>query len=134
MGKKTARESIDKLTHAIETDPENPPEGVDLGDIKYAPKRKIAKTTRMTVFPKILAIHLSRSIYGGQMTQKNSAKVSFPENLPLGGILDQRKYKLLGVVTHRGGHNSGHYEAFRRQIMPKPPFANLNTFKSSEAY
>lgn len=132
--KKTARESIEKLTHAIKTDPENPPEDVDLGDIKYAPKRKIAKTTRMTVFPKILAIHLSRSIYGGQMTQKNSAKVSFPENLPLGGILDQRKYKLLGVVTHRGGHNSGHYEAFRRQIMPKPPFANLNTFKSSEAY
>lgn len=132
--KKSARENIEKLRHAIATDPEDPPEGVELGDIRYAPKRKIAKTTRMTVFPKILAIHLSRSIYGGQMTQKNSAKVSFPENLPLGSIADQRKYKLLGVVTHRGGHNSGHYEAFRRQNMPKPPFANMNTFKSSEAY
>ncbi|KAI6783737.1 Ubiquitin carboxyl-terminal hydrolase-like protein [Emericellopsis cladophorae] len=133
--RKTAEESIVKLRVAIETNPEEPPEGVDLGDIKYAPKRRIAKTTRMTIFPKILAIHLSRSIYGvGHVTQKNSAKVSFPENLPLGGLVDQRKYKLLGVVTHRGGHNSGHYEAFRRQNIPKPPFANLNTFQASEAY
>ena len=133
--KTTARENIRKLQVAIETDPENPPEGVDLGDIRYAPKRKIAKTTRMTIFPKILAIHLSRSIYGiGQMTQKNSAKVSFPEQLPLGGLADQRQYKLLGVVTHRGGHNSGHYEAFRRQNVPRPPFANMNTFQASEAY
>lgn len=133
--KEQAQDSIEKLAHAIETDPEEPPKGVDLGAEKYAPKRKIAKTTRITVFPKILAIHLSRSIYGaGQMTQKNSAKVSFPEMLPLGGLADQRRYKLLGVVTHRGGHNSGHYEAFRRQNVPRPPFANINTFQASEIY
>lgn len=133
--KKQAQDSIEKLSHAIETDPEEPPKGVDLGAEKYAPKRKIAKTTRITVFPKILAIHLSRSIYGvGQMTQKNSAKVSFPEQLPLGGLADQRRFKLLGVVTHRGGHNSGHYEAFRRQHIPRPPFANINTFQASEIY
>ena len=133
--KSTARENIEKLRVAIETDPEHPPEGVELVDSRYAPKRRIAKTTRMTIFPKILAVHLSRSIYGvGQMTQKNSAKVSFPEHLPLGGLADQRKYKLLGVVTHRGGHNSGHYEAFRRQNQPRPPFANLNTFQASEVY
>lgn len=133
--KKTASENIEKLRIAIETDPEEPPEGVELVDSRYAPKRKISKTTRMAVFPKILAVHLSRSIYGvGQMTQKNSAKVSFPEHLSLGGLADQRKYKLLGVVTHRGGHNSGHYEAFRRQNLPRPPFANLNTFQPSEVY
>lgn len=133
--RKTARENIEKLRVAIETDPEHPPEDVELVDSRYAPKRKIAKTTRMTIFPKILAVHLSRSIYGaGQMTQKNSAKVSFPEHLPLGGLADQRKYRLLGVVTHRGGHNSGHYEAFRRQSQPRPPFANLNTFQASEVY
>lgn len=133
--KAQARDSIGKLTHAIETDPEEPPKDIDLGAEKYAPKRKIAKTTRITVFPKILAIHLSRSIYGvGQMTQKNSAKVSFPEQLPLGGLADQRRYRLLGMVTHRGGHNSGHYEAFRRQNAPRPPFANANTFQASKIY
>jgi ubiquitin carboxyl-terminal hydrolase 16 len=132
--KRNAQDSIDKLNAAIETDPEEPPEDVDLGDIRYAPKRKIAKTTKMTIFPKILAIHLSRSIYGvGQMTQKNSAKVAFPEQLPLGSLLDQHKYKLFGVVTHRGGHNSGHYEAFRRQYLP-PHFPNANTFQQSEVY
>ncbi|KAJ6787978.1 hypothetical protein PWT90_08691 [Aphanocladium album] len=132
--KASALDSIAKLKEAIETDPEQPPEGVDLGDIRYAPKRRIAKTTRMTIFPKILAIHLSRSIYGvGQMTQKNSAKVAFPEQLPLGGLADQRRYKLLGMVTHRGGHNSGHYEAFRRQNVP-PHFPNQNTFMQSEVY
>lgn len=132
--KANALDSIAKLNEAIRTDPEQPPEGVDLGDIRYAPKRRIAKTTCMTIFPKILAIHLSRSIYGvGQMTQKNSAKVAFPERLPLGGLADQRRYKLLGMVTHRGGHNSGHYEAFRRQNVP-PHFPNQNTFMQSEVY
>ncbi|RSL39122.1 hypothetical protein CEP53_014297 [Fusarium sp. AF-6] len=132
--KAQAQESLDKLQYAIDTDPENPPEDVELGDMRYAPKRRIAKTTRMSIFPKILAIHLSRSIYdAGQMTQKNSAKVSFPEQLPLGGLMDQRKYKLLGLVTHRGGHNSGHYEAFRRQNLPAP-YSNPNTFQPSEVY
>ncbi|QPC74857.1 hypothetical protein HYE68_005609 [Fusarium pseudograminearum] len=132
--KAQAQDSIDKLQHTIDTDPENPPEDLELGDNRYAPKRKIAKTTRMSIFPKILAIHLSRSIYDvGQMTQKNSAKVVFPEQLPLGGLMDQKKYKLLGLVTHRGGHNSGHYEAFRRQNVVAP-FSNSNTFQPSEAF
>lgn len=132
--KAQAVESLRKLQFAIDTDPENPPEDLDLGDMRYAPKRKIAKTTRMSIFPKILAIHLSRSIYDvGQMTQKNSAKVAFPETLPLGGVLDQRKYKLLGLVTHRGGHNSGHYEAFRRQNLAAP-FSNPSTFQPAEVY
>ncbi|KAK5990519.1 Ubiquitin carboxyl-terminal hydrolase 16 [Cladobotryum mycophilum] len=130
----TARESIEKLRWAIEHDPEQAPEGVELEDIRYAPRRRIAKTTRMVMFPKILAIHLSRSIYDvGQITQKNSAKVAFPEQLPLGGLMQQRKYKLLGLVTHRGGHNSGHYEAFRRQNVPSP-YANANTFQPSDVY
>ncbi|SPJ93235.1 related to Ubp11p [Fusarium torulosum] len=132
--KAQTKENIEKLQRAIDTDPENPPEDVELGDIRFAPKRKIAKTTRMSIFPKILAIHLSRSIYDvGQITQKNSAKVVFPEQLPLGGLMDQKKYKLLGLVTHRGGHNSGHYEAFRRQNLAAP-FSNHNTFQASEAF
>ncbi|PHH72876.1 hypothetical protein CDD80_4200 [Ophiocordyceps camponoti-rufipedis] len=129
-----ARENIDKLSAAIDTDPERPPEDVDLGDMRYAPKRRISKTTRMSIFPKILAVHLSRSIYGvGQTTQKNSAKVAFPERLPLGGISEPHQYKLLGIITHRGGHNSGHYEAFRRQNQSFP-YPNANTFQQSEVY
>ncbi|EGR50742.1 uncharacterized protein TRIREDRAFT_58150 [Trichoderma reesei QM6a] len=132
--KALAQENIQKLQAAMDVDPERPPEDVELGDIRYAPKRRIAKTTRISTFPKILAIHLSRSIYGiGQITQKNSAKVSFPEQLPLGSVMKQRKYKLLGVVTHRGGHNSGHYEAFRRQNTPSP-YANINPFQPSDIY
>lgn len=130
------RDAVARLTHAIETDPETPPADVDLGDPARAPRRRISKTTRITIFPRILAVHLSRSIYGGGATMhKNSAKVSFPEHLPLGGLSDgQRRYRLLGVVTHKGGHNSGHYEAFRRQSAPRPPFANLNTFQPSHIY
>ncbi|KAF4124105.1 ubiquitin carboxyl-terminal hydrolase 16 [Geosmithia morbida] len=132
-------EAIAKLTHAIDTDPEHPPAGVDLGDGDgaRAPRRRISKTTRITIFPQILAVHLSRSIYGGGATMtKNSAKVSFPEHLPLGGIAadSRRRYKLLGVVTHKGGHNSGHYEAFRRQSTHRPPFANVDTFRPSDIY
>jgi ubiquitin carboxyl-terminal hydrolase 16 len=27
------------------------------------------------------------------------------------------------MVTHKGGHDSGHYECFRRQIVARPPFS-----------
>jgi ubiquitin carboxyl-terminal hydrolase 16 len=122
-----------KLQTAIDTDPEKVPEDIQLPDLSLAPKRRIARHTRLTNFPKILAIHLSRSIYDSQMSQKNAAKVSFPERLPLGGLLQQKKYKLLGVVTHKGSHHSGHYESFRRQNV-YAPFANPNTFQPSDVY
>ncbi|EAQ90776.1 hypothetical protein CHGG_02711 [Chaetomium globosum CBS 148.51] len=129
-----AQAAVEKLRHAIETDPEKPPEDVQLPDLRSAPKRRITRHIRLTDFPKVLAIHLSRSIFdAGYSSQKNSAKVAFPEQLPLGGLLQQRKYKLLGVVTHKGSHHSGHYESFRRQNI-YPPFSNPNTFQASEAY
>lgn len=129
-----ARAALASLELAIGTDPEKAPEGVELPDPRYAPKRKIARHIRMTGFPRILAIHLSRSIYDmSNFSQKNLAKVAFPEQLPLGGLLQQRKYKLLGVVTHKGNHHSGHYESFRRQNV-YPPFSNPGTFQPSGAY
>lgn len=124
--------ALAKLQHAIETDPEQPPQDVTLPDSKFAPRRKIARHARVTKFPKILAIHLSRSIYSGQAL-KNSAKVPFPERLPLGGLLLRRNYKLLGVVAHKGGHQSGHYESFRRQNI-YPPYSNPSTFQASGVY
>lgn len=129
-----ALDALAKLKATIDTDPEQPPEGVVLPDLRYAPKRRIARHIRLTSFPKIMAIHLSRSIYdASHLSQKNSAKVTFPERLPLGGLLQQKKYKLLGVVTHKGSHHSGHYESFRRQNF-YPPFSNPNTFQASGVY
>ncbi|KAL2157403.1 hypothetical protein VTH06DRAFT_6095 [Thermothelomyces fergusii] len=132
--RQNAQSAAEKLRLAIEKDPENPPAGVELPDLHSAPKRRIARHIRITQFPKILVIHLSRSIFDvTRSSQKNSAKVAFPEKLPLGGLLQQRKYKLLGVVTHKGSHHSGHYESFRRQNV-YPPFSNPSTFQVSGVY
>ena len=110
-----------KLQKAIEEDPEKPPEGVVLPDVKLAPERRIARHVQITTFPKVLVIHLSRSIYDSRSSStKNAAKVSFPERLPIGGLLNRRNYKLLGMVSHKGTHNSGHYESFRRQHLYAP--------------
>jgi ubiquitin carboxyl-terminal hydrolase 16 len=89
---------------------------------------------RIASFPKILAIHLSRSMYSAaSLSTKNTAKVSFPELLPLGGLLDVRKFRLLCVVTHKGGHNSGHYETFRRQAAAFP-FSTPHSFGGGGVY
>ncbi|ORY62451.1 uncharacterized protein BCR38DRAFT_346851 [Pseudomassariella vexata] len=132
--KATTQEAIAKLQHVIDTDPERIPDDVVLPDMRYAPKRRIARHTRLTSFPKIMAIHLSRSIYdSSHMSTKNSAKVAFPERLALGGLLQQKKYKLLGTVTHKGSHHSGHYESFRRQNITCP-FSTHNAFQQSGAF
>lgn len=115
---------IDTLQKTLETDPEKIPEGIDLPPPSSAPKSRIARRTRMSSHPRILALHLSRSIYEGySSSRKNSAKVSFPETLRMGGIIEKHEYKLLCMVTHKGGHESGHYECFRRQIVSPPPFS-----------
>ena len=73
--------------------------------------------------PDIIALHLSRSIYDSYASRKNGAKVAFQETLHMGGILDRKEYRLLCVVIHKGGHESGHYECFRRQVVNRPPFS-----------
>jgi len=115
------RSKIEKVQDAVRFDPENPPKDVRLPDISLAPKRRIARSVQVTKFPKVLVIHLSRSVYDpASSSTKNLAKVSFPEKLALGGLLNRRNYKLLGMVTHKGTHNSGHYESFRRQHLYAP--------------
>ncbi|KAI0451577.1 hypothetical protein F5B21DRAFT_376523 [Xylaria acuta] len=131
--KEAARQSIAKIQLQIDTDPENSPPGVVLPELRDAPTCRIAKHTRLTDFPKILAIHLSRSIYDSHVSQKNLAKVSFPERLPIGGLLSKKRYKLLGAVTHKGSHHSGHYESFRRQNM-NLPYSTTNAFQASGIY
>ncbi|KAI9864327.1 MAG: hypothetical protein M1813_003247 [Trichoglossum hirsutum] len=134
MERSEIESDITKIETAIVEDPEKPPNGVTLPDIKFAPKRRIGRHIRITVFPKIMAVHLSRSIFDPSSSSlKNMAKVVFPERLPLGGILDQKKYKLLGVVTHKGSHHSGHYESFRRQNV-YPPFSTPNAINPNGAF
>ncbi|KAI6087778.1 cysteine proteinase [Hypoxylon rubiginosum] len=130
--KSSTQDAIAKLQQAIDTDPEKPPPDVELPPMRDAPACKIAKYTRLTGFPKIMAIHLSRSIYNS-ISQKNSAKVSFPEKLSMGGLLNHKKYKLLGTVTHKGSHHSGHYESFRRQNVSLP-FSTPNAFQASGVF
>lgn len=133
--KTTAASAIRRLQLAIEADPEKPPPDIELPDSKYAPKRKIARHVRITKFPKVLAIHLSRSIYElGQSSMKNSAKVAFPERLPIGGLLDRRHYKLLAVTTHKGSHQSGHYETFRRQSTYPTAFSTPHAVNPNGVY
>ncbi|KAI1641104.1 hypothetical protein F4809DRAFT_211832 [Biscogniauxia mediterranea] len=132
--KAATRQVIAKLQFAIDHDPERVPADVVLPDTRLAPKCRIAKYTRLTSFPKIMAIHLSRSIYdSSHMSLKNSAKVSFPERLPMGSLLNRKRYKLLGTVTHKGSHHSGHYESFRRQHV-QLPFSTPNAFRPSGVF
>ena len=115
------RDQIAKLQKAMIDDPEKPPQDVELPDKNFAPERRIARHVQITTFPKVLVIHLSRSIYDPRnYSTKNAAKVTFPETFPLGGLINRRNYKLLGMVSHKGSHNSGHYESFRRQHIYAP--------------
>lgn len=118
------RLKIRRLEEALQTDPENFPEDIEIRSSKTAPKSRIARRTRMSSYPNILAIHLSRSIYDFRSSsRKNGAKVAFPEELQMGGIVDRQRYRLLCMITHKGGHDSGHYECFRRQIVHRPPYS-----------
>lgn len=126
--------NISKLEKALKEDPEITPKDVELPDTKFAPKRRIARHVQITTFPKVLVIHLSRSIYDPRSSSmKNAAKVSFPERLPLGRLLDRKNYKLLGMVSHKGTHNSGHYESFRRQHV-YPPYSTPHLEKAAGPY
>ena len=125
---------LENLQRALEENPEEAPDGVELPDTKLAPKRKIARHVEITSFPKVLVIHLSRSLFDPRSSStKNLAKVSFPERFPVGSILNRRNYKLLSVIAHKGTHNNGHYETFRRQHL-YAPFSTPHVDNSSGPY
>ena len=126
--------AIGLIKKALKEDPEKVPDGVGLPPLEQAPKRSIKRYMQITSFPKLLAIHLSRSIFEPRsVSLKNAAKVSFPERLRLGGLLEGKWYKLLGIVCHKGNHNSGHYESFRRNHL-YPPFATPDAFSAYAAH
>ncbi|KAL2887670.1 Ubiquitin carboxyl-terminal hydrolase 16 [Ceratocystis lukuohia] len=130
--KSHAEANMKKLLEAIDKDPEHPPPDVPLPDISLAPVRTITRKTRISKYPRVLVVHLSRSIYD-RVSQKNTAKVSFPESLVLGGLGNPKNYRLNSVIIHRGGHTSGHYESFRRQCV-SAPFSNPNRALAESAF
>ncbi|EWC47341.1 hypothetical protein DRE_00309 [Drechslerella stenobrocha 248] len=113
--------SIAALEESLATDPEKLPKDVTLPPANATVvKSRIAKHTYFAHCPEVLAIHLSRSIFD-YYSRKNSCKVAFPEELQLGPLLARSRYKLLGLITHRGSHESGHYD--RRQNSHPPPYS-----------
>ncbi|KAL5604006.1 hypothetical protein BROUX41_002007 [Berkeleyomyces rouxiae] len=130
--KASAQSDVKKLQESVITDPEHPPPDVALPDISTAPLRTITRKTRISKYPRVLVVHLSRSIYD-RVSQKNTAKVSFSESLVLGGLGNPKNYHLNSVITHRGGHTSGHYESFRRQCV-SAPFSNPNRSPVESAF
>jgi ubiquitin carboxyl-terminal hydrolase 16 len=122
------------IDRALDEDPEREIPDAQLPDVKHAPSRTIIRYHRIATFPRVLAVHLSRSIYSAaRISTKNLARVSFPETLAVGGLLARQHYKLSSVVMHKGGHNSGHYETFRRQV-PAVPFSTPASFGTEGVY
>jgi ubiquitin C-terminal hydrolase len=116
------------------------PTDLDIDKISLPPgvewkHQKVPATKRTVVSkaPKVLAVHLVRSIYErGLGAGRNSCEVSFDEDIdiPLGGetieqqeaeeVIDNidefyEQFRLMSVVTHKGGHDSGHYICYRRR-------------------
>ncbi len=122
------------IDRALEEDPERELPDAQLPDLKHAPSRTIIRYFRISTFPRVLAVHLSRSIYSAaRISTKNLARVSFPEALTVGGLVARQRYRLSSVVMHKGGHNSGHYETFRRQV-PAVPFSTPHSFGTEGVY
>lgn len=67
--------------------------------------------------PKILPIHLSRSIFSDTQALRNSCSVEFPETLQLASSQSIVTYKLKSVIRHHGSHDSGHYECYKSKPM-----------------
>jgi len=113
-------QGVKKLQHGIEIDVHTDPRRAEAFRKRLSnndpARRRIQKHTSIAKFPPVLAIHLSRSVFDpSAFSTKNTARVEFSEVLVLGSMGEKRrKYRLSTMITHRGGHNSGHYETFRR--------------------
>lgn len=96
-------------------------------------KTTIVRRSVFSKLPKILIIHLSRSMYNGMVMTRNSCRVTFPEILELNQqSLDEDdnfqmkkiKYSLKAMVKHTGSHYQGHYQCYKQK--PKLVFNNQN--------
>lgn len=120
-------DAVARIAKALEEKDEDFDPALTPAENKAVPKRRISKHTRIVGYPDVLAVHLSRSVFETSgFSRKNTAKVTFNERLCLGGF-HRRFYKLATLITHLGGHDSGHYESFRRQIQEVEACNSKNT-------
>lgn len=106
-------------------------------------ERHVSRSTKQVMFakpPKVLCLHLIRSAFAASGALfKNQCQILFPEILDLApyttsGTLSTHptrpmstptrttqpiRYRLMSTVVHFGGHNFGHYVAFKRRIVPQ---------------
>lgn len=109
--------------------------------------------------PRVLTLHLNRSVHFGYHASKNTCRVKFPEILDLSpfatsGRLStkpdlpissphqlhqlapstpgQTLYQLSAVVCHYGQHSFGHYICYRRK--PRPVSAGAARFSPPELF
>lgn len=81
-------------------------------------KGVVHREVRISSIPKILPIHLSRSMFDGSQAMRNPCHVEFKEDLKLNSNETVVRYQLKSVIKHTGSHSSGHYECYRH----KPKF------------
>lgn len=119
-------------------------------DINFKKLLKISKghKTNKCMFespPKVLCLHFVRHIveFTGEVI-KNTCRVDFPEVLDLSPFcindtvntqaisLQPKlntsitfKYRLMSIVVHFGGHDSGHYIAYKRRLYTEQCHCNL---------
>lgn len=84
---------IVNLQNAIEHDSEDLA-SIEMPKDDLLPRTRISKHSIISKYPKILALHLSRSIFEiGSASRKNSVSIQYPEILRMGGF-ERRTYKL----------------------------------------
>lgn len=90
-------------------------------------KAIVHRQTDFVKLPKIIPIHLSRSVYEDSQSWRNACTIEFPPTLEFTSkeSLGPVTYTLRSVIRHKGTHSSGHYECYRK----KPQF-----YKTLEGY
>jgi hypothetical protein len=121
-----------------------------LSKVRHVPIPPYRTTKRLTIsrFPKVLALHVQRSVYlASGRAVKNACRVGgfgelWDASLPgarrpsgifatVGGPDAARQvYRLQAVVLHYGSHDSGHFVVYRR--MPARGFGNVSQWARIE--
>jgi ubiquitin C-terminal hydrolase len=108
------------------------------------------KKTVLSFAPKVLVLHLVRSVYErGYGAGRNGCEVDFEEDIDVAvdgedveirrieeAVEDdeeyRERYRLTSVGTHRGGHDSGHYICYRRRRRERKPRRPRNSEAQEE--
>lgn len=116
-------------------------------------KSTIVKRTFITEYPKVLIVHLSRSVYNGMVPTRNPCRVGFKEHITIQRqvisnnkwvAVEDKSYKLQSLIKHTGMHTNGHYQCYKRKpdfrkdtdtgmTITKTPMVNLQPKSNSNS-